>query len=154
MRDAIVLFLDFDGVLHSRTDALGSPGVFGYLDALVEALEPFPEVVIMVSSSWRLEYTLTELKMFLGPLGKRVVGTTHLIPQESRYEEIRFSMCKRTEPWLAIDDDDGGWPEGERERLIHCDPTDGLGDAGKAGELVARLTELRGIIDAQQKPET
>ncbi|MGA1527066.1 MAG: HAD domain-containing protein [Burkholderiaceae bacterium] len=61
------LFLDFDGVLHSMS---------GYRDEafcklpLLEDLISDIEVDIVVSSSWRFQHSLDELRALLGKLGQ------------------------------------------------------------------------------------
>ncbi|MBX3675083.1 MAG: hypothetical protein KF776_19095, partial [Burkholderiales bacterium] len=77
----ILLFLDFDGVLH------GSPGLFGdldqrwvrfrYLPELTEVLSDFKEVEIVISSSWRYRESLAQLKRDVGKLGRRVTPGGH-----------------------------------------------------------------------------
>ena len=67
------LFLDFDGVLHSMS---------GYRDEafcklpLLEDLISDVEVDIVVSSSWRFQHSLDELRTLLGKLGSKVIGAT------------------------------------------------------------------------------
>ena len=67
------LFLDFDGVLHSMS---------GYHDQsfcrlpLLEEVLVDADVDIVISSGWRFQYSLDELKDKLGQLGSKVVGTT------------------------------------------------------------------------------
>jgi hypothetical protein len=67
----IYLFLDFDGVLHSIGE---SPRLFEHADRLGTVLKAFPEVRVVISSSWREIHPLDELRAFCGPiLGARVI---------------------------------------------------------------------------------
>ncbi len=79
MTDAPILFVDIDGVLHP----VGSrePVWFNRLPLLAQALgEPdLAHVQLVVSSDWRIAYTLDELRLRFPPdLRLRVVGTTPL----------------------------------------------------------------------------
>lgn len=138
-----ILLIDFDGVLHKRPRphevARHYANVFEYLDPLAAALEAFPAARIVVSSSWRLTYSVDELRAFLGPLGPRMVGTTGP-ERETRYEEIVEAAGDAA--WLAIDDDDRGWPEGERWRLVLCNQWLALGEPGKLDELAEKLRAI------------
>ena len=67
------LFLDFDGVLHSMSGYRNEP--FCRLPLLEEVLVN-ADVDIVISSSWRFQYSLDELKGKLSQLGPKVVGTT------------------------------------------------------------------------------
>ena len=70
-----VVFLDFDGVTHPepcRSDAL-----FCFLPRIEEVLREHPEVDIVISSSWRLEFSLEQLRgHFSADIASRVVGVT------------------------------------------------------------------------------
>ena len=121
------LFLDFDGVLHSMS---------GYRDEafcklpLLEDLISDIEVDIVVSSSWRFQHSLDELKALLGKLGSKVVGTTgeaH-VGRHARYNEIlQYVECHNITNWRALDDASFEFPSNEM-RLIVCDPNTGVGD--------------------------
>ena len=67
------LFLDFDGVLHSISGYRDEP--FCRLPLLEEVLVD-ADVDIVISSSWRFQYSLEALKDRLGQLGPKVVATT------------------------------------------------------------------------------
>jgi len=109
----MIVFLDFDGVLHPR---IGSPAFLPRcMEALAMALRDF-EIEIVVSSSWRQTNHLPELEAFLAPLGKPVVGVTpeYVSTLHCRYNEILIFLKRagrRNEPWLAIDDDPGLFPK-------------------------------------------
>ncbi len=122
------LFLDFDGVLHPT---LAKPAEhFGCAQLLVAVLEQHkPDVVI--SSSWRLHFPMTEILDRL-PLQVRsqVVGTTGdvFIGKHARWQEIR-SYCAqhRIVDWRALDDSAFEFPP-DRPQLIRCDGGMGIGE--------------------------
>jgi hypothetical protein len=51
------------------------------------------------------------------------------VSQSSRYEQIRRDV-ERRQPgdWMALDDDERGWPSSEARHLVACDPMRGLGE--------------------------
>lgn len=163
-----VLFLDFDGVLHP----LWTPAPFNdwqlevtfgptpyagpfflHASALDSVLSPFLEhMEIVVSSTWGKDRTLEELRRLLpASIAARVVDAVHhhLPPTtetRSRLEEISWYL-QNIRPhqgslWLALDDDDSGWPEAMRLQLVHCERD--LGDAGTLRRLEAALAERYG----------
>ena len=70
----LYLFLDFDGVL--RSDGVDWQH-FEHAAQLGELLVSYPEVQVIVSSSWRHELPLDELRERCGPiLGERLVDVT------------------------------------------------------------------------------
>ena len=101
----MILFLDFDGVLHGNDVGLElnvrdeasmqslteeqrrfitrdgrlivGENLFEHADRLAVALEPHPGVRIVISSTWRIHFELDELQRFLPPaLADRVIGIT------------------------------------------------------------------------------
>src|SRR5271166_3585848 len=102
-----VLFLDFDGVLHPNGCAPAD--CFCLLPALADTITPF-ELDIVISSSWRHQYSLRSIKKrFPAPLRKRVVGTTgdSFPGTYARWKEIRAYLAEHPAPdWRALDDFD------------------------------------------------
>ena len=111
----VILFLDFDGVLHPETAP--TDRLFCHVERLAQALSEFPEVRIVVSSSWRETHTMSDILEFLGLLATRVIGATPVRPARSYLPEplwsyVREGECvawlrennRLTTPWLALDD--------------------------------------------------
>lgn len=113
-----VLFLDFDGVTHP--EPCYQEDVFCRLHLIETVLLELTAVAIVISSSWRDQYPLDELRgFFCEALRPRVVGVTPSIknpssdwlpghvPQFERQWEIETWMKANRPwgtPWLAIDD--------------------------------------------------
>lgn len=154
--DTTVLYLDFDGVLHPFgtpvIDELGkwqlkSPGVLCWLPLLEYALRPYPDMRIVVSSSWRFFHVDAELRSILGPLSDRFAGiTTSDHEVGCRLDEIlthaeAFGLVH----FLALDDDASvrthEREEGDR-RFMWCSPETGIGKQGFLIRLHERLREL------------
>jgi hypothetical protein len=109
-----ILFLDFDGVLHPQHESGVCP--FGYMDnfcQLMRDTDPAGRVEIVISSTWRLQETLEELRAHFPPdVAARIIGVTpHLPPppharRGSRQREIESWMAQHAPDgaWLAVDD--------------------------------------------------
>jgi len=129
VRPAPVLFLDFDGVLHPN---LATPEQrFVRLPLLANALGD-SEVQIIVSSSWRFEWSLARLKaLFPESIRTRLVGTTgpaH-IGRHARWNEINACCTeRRLTNWRALDDAYFEFPD-PCEQLIRCEGSRGIGQA-------------------------
>jgi len=148
-RGALILYLDFDGVLHHENclwhpklgPYLGAPprySLFQHAELLVQLLEPFPQVKIVLSTTWIRRYGVaTSTKRLPEALQKRVIGGTfhsrHMREDEFHYllrgEQV-FADVQRRQPrdWLALDDDYEGWPKTQLHRWVQTDPCEGISD--------------------------
>ncbi len=131
----ITLLLDFDGVLHT----LGVDEDFNRVHYIQTLLEKFPNVSIVISSSWGDNMTLPELKSLLPSIRNYIIGKTD-DKFEKRSDAIKdwLGRCsfRRYYPWIAIDDSaffDDDSP------VIWCDPRTGLDDESYAA-LEAAIT--------------
>lgn len=139
-----VLFADFDGVLHPTTlaadieegEVVVGTGLFGWLPALVSVLKPHPAVSVVVHSTWRYTHDVEELRLLLGELGPRVLGTT---PRGPRFESIEWwlHLNPRFSSYRILDDDAREFPTPAPPELILCDPRTGVA----APEVLAALRE-------------
>jgi len=166
------LFLDYDGVLHpdaayliSGCPVLKAEGeLFMWAPVLVELLRPYPEIKIILSTSWVRVLGFGKACNFL-PLelrSKVIGGTWHSamgrhaegahrtdiswFVELSRYQQIARYISRagvRTSNWLAIDDDADGWADTQRERLVETDGEVGLSSSLAQNELRAKLILLQ-----------
>ena len=105
----ILLFLDFDGVVHRRT---GNVFDLECLSHIERVLNDFPTVKVIVASSWREHYSLDQLKQLLGKtIADKVIDETPLITgtydQHVRYlEALKYltDSGQQNVPWVALDD--------------------------------------------------
>lgn len=163
----VVLYLDLDGVIQheavlfhprrgihmSPTEAPGRT-LFEWAPILVGILAPYPEVRLVLSSSWciRPGYDKTLRRMpeslrlrFIGGTYHRRVHGADTWTQESFVSTPRGAQViadvERRKPrrWLALDDDADNWPAHALPNLIQCDGRTGLSDEGVQHELSARL---------------
>ena len=131
------LFLDFDGVLHPSI----STDFFSKIDILEQTIKN-NAVAIVISSSWRFQYTLEELKNMLGPcIAAQVIGVTgdvH-IGKFARYEEIMkwIHIHQECTDYSILDDSAYEFPK-NLPNLILCDSRTGL-DRQTSQRLVAWL---------------
>jgi len=156
-----VLFLDFDGVLHPdivyRTLGriiLGVDGValFEWLPVLQEQLAQHADVQLVLSTSWVRVLGFNKTLRWLPPaLRSRVVGATwHSAMNAEAWEGLTRYMQivsyvhrHNVTRWVAIDNDDMGWPDIAYDRLVHTDDMQGLGDERAQRELAEKLGLLR-----------
>lgn len=159
-----ILYLDFDGVLHPADvrvlPADGHPRVyvrghptdrplFEHLPLLEQLLKPYPQLRIILATSWVREFGYEYALEKLTPsLQERVIGAT-LYPAPARYYCIQIDAEERgLTRWLALDDDLNMWPEAELCKVVA--PTDrslGLAQPGIAEQLSAALAELCGPVN-------
>lgn len=109
----MILFLDFDGVMHPFP-AIDAP-MFARASFLWRVLRACPEVRVVFSTSWRDEFPLEELVEFVTygggeDLAGRFVGITPNIEHEGYYGrrdlEIEYWLAEHAvgAQWLALDD--------------------------------------------------
>jgi hypothetical protein len=129
MKSELILFLDFDGVLHPDPPSNSAP-LMCRAPLLQAWLEQYPQVSVVISSTWRLKRTLPQLQALFPEWSDRIVGVTPNIPQEiyQRQHECETWMRDHSKPWvhwLALDDRAWNFRPFER-RLVLTDPTTGL----------------------------
>jgi hypothetical protein len=118
---AVILFLDFDGVLHPNNRA---GRLFMWGTRLAAWLDTWPGVDVVISSSWREVHPKDEIVEMLGPaIASRVVGCTPWARQKrddgvypaatttqfkyERQAQIAAWMASSWDParaWVALDD--------------------------------------------------
>lgn len=166
------LFVDFDGTLHVGNAYIGEDEeitldtgrpLLEFAPLLAELLEPYPDVEIVLTTSWArrvpeervIEYLPAELR-------RRVVGTTRDIkPRRSyvldgteRTDIIRsYAYGKRLKHWLAIDDavfgaERFGREPGELvEHFLLLNPSSGISDSNALAHIAKWLTEVHAARD-------
>ena len=128
-----VVFLDFDGVTHPEPT---SGPFFVQLPRIEEVLRAYPQVPIVLSTSWREVYPLQELLAHFSPdISWRVRGTTpvmdwslrlnHAVPlsKATRQAEVQawlYEHLTMAQPWIAIDDR-AHWFEPDCRHLVATD---------------------------------
>lgn len=148
-----VLYLDFDGVLHHQDVRVSHKHgihfgpeayetgrkhtLFEHAPLLEQFLEPYPQVRIVLSTTWvQHDGFQRASKRLPSSLQRRCVGTTFhghmekfLFREASRGMQIYSDVgrrCPRT--WLALDDDYFGWPAFCKDRLIQTNEDLGISD--------------------------
>jgi hypothetical protein len=131
----LLIFLDLDGVLHPHSERKNTARQFELLPRFESVLHDFPEIQVVITSTWRLDSMARVLSIFSEDIRPRVLGATPDLsnaagegnPRGRRQREAMRFMTDRglsEQPWLAIDDDVENWTD--TNRLILCDPTFGL----------------------------
>jgi len=116
MSRPIILFCDWDGVLHRYGAHVKE--YFECLPHLEEILRSFPEVQIVVCSDWRKLHTIEELREPFSPdMRARLIGMSPCFSFEKYGEGIRYEEAKAylrennmdLERWVALDDISENW---------------------------------------------
>lgn len=148
---AKVLFLDIDGVLHPNgnahfipgTDKVGGHYLFKWLPILLEVLTEFPDVEVVLSSTWRYCWQTDEelrenlpaklIEVLVGTTGRAFMG---------RYDAILdYAIRNRVSSYVIVDDDKNSFPENCPE-LVWTPSTRGIKSEKSLGELRAKLKAM------------
>lgn len=131
--------LDFDGVLHPDP-CYDEVDLFANRLLLEEVLREFANVDVVITSTWRLKYSLENLKhFFVDDLASRFIGVTPqwfdypilcdiIGPTYLREIEILAWLRESAMPWrqwVALDDKKH-WFRPFCKNLIACDPAVGM----------------------------
>jgi hypothetical protein len=133
------LYLDFDGVLHHENVRVSNRGgpylqappryqLFQHADMLAELLAPYPELLIVLSTSWAVRYGVaTAASRLPEALQDRVIGGTfhskHMRESEflelHRGQQVTADVARRQpRDWLALDDDEEGWGSSAHHHVL------------------------------------
>ena len=110
----MLIFLDFDGVLHPCGKDVPH---FCYKPLFEDTLRKCVNVSVVVTSTWRLAYSMKELKVFFSEdIGSRIIGVTPILDDDapySRYREISQYLEDKNQvmPWIAIDNEPDLFPK-------------------------------------------
>lgn len=134
------LFLDIDGVLHPSDTY--TEGLFRWLPLLLTAIEPYPDLKIVVHSSWRLAHRDFQdlLSQLPQELREKVFAVTP-IDQWERWKSILQYCADNTidlEDYLILDDARAEFPWGSTQ-LIWTPGKHGLSNDKAYNQLIARL---------------
>jgi len=156
-----ICLLDYDGVLH-HDEVYYKPGagvfmneggheLFEWSHILADLLEPYPDVKIVLSTSWArmlgFEYARAALPE---PLRSRVVGATFNnrdiqkadFDFMSRGIQVEWYVKRRgVRRWFAIDDDSDGWTLDDG-RLVRTQSHLGLSETAVQEEVRRALALL------------
>lgn len=155
-----VVYLDFDGVLHPdaafRTrngiELLHHPGhsLFEHAPLLDDVLKPYPDVKIVLSTSWQLlegGYEHAKSRLSAG-LQTRCIGGTYnrrntrkaWFESMSRPDQVVLDVRKRKPAkWIAVDDWPGEWPTWAWQNVVRADPVLGIADITVLEDLKSKL---------------
>lgn len=108
MEPKILLFLDFDGVLHPDPPTIEAP-LFCRAALLYQFLLQHSRLAIVVSSTWRRKRSLAELRSLFPEWSDRIVGVTPESPEPNFARQFECETWMRENanpwtPWIALDD--------------------------------------------------
>ena len=160
--DALVLYLDYDGVLHHENvrwhprqgaylDAPDGYALFQHAVLLETLLAPYPSLRIVLSTSWVRVFGYSRAAKRLTPqLRARVIGATYHSTMRAQdfaamprgYQVWNDVQRRQPRDWLALDDDAQDWPDWCRDRLVHTHEHAGLSEPAVRAELRAKLAAM------------
>lgn len=162
-RDGLVLYLDFDGVLHHENVRISNKTgpflqaperyiLFQHAELLASLLRPYPKVLIVLSTSWAVRYGLTAAaKKLPSELQARVIGGTfhnrHMHMQEfldtHRGQQIAADVLRRQpRDWIALDDDEEGWCPSHLNHFVQTHMYEGISDPEVLSKFKAKLEAM------------
>jgi len=103
----MILFLDFDGVLHPLNRATGT---FARVPHFEQVMRDYPEVDIVISSAWREEHSIEALRLvFSEDFRHRIIDVTPILANKPHLREAEIlswlrDVGREYESWLALDD--------------------------------------------------
>ena len=136
-----IIFLDIDGVLNSLTSKRDPSGRFGRkaFENFKLILDALPDTVVVVTSTWRYNYTLTEMKTYFHEVGidpRRIADMTSDLRRDDgmirhspgRDEEIRAWLAQHpdVDRFAILDDVDLEQMTGLEEHFFQTDFDEGL----------------------------
>lgn len=156
----MILYLDYDGVLHhcnvrlaqygygeARVPVMAEPGheLFSWaaiLERILDEEDPEGKVKIILSTSWGYHFGI-EAKSFLPEsLQARVIGKTNQSMLSRGEQILKHAKANGYKRWIAIDDDRCRWPYDHQDRLVYCDSETGLSDSNVQADLRSKLRDL------------
>lgn len=156
----IVIFVDFDGVLHrlgeeafdEHFNLIKNANLFCWRSILEDLLEPHPAVRIIVSSDWRRLFGDEALMRLLGrDLGQRFVGVVETYNSSRAAEIIVDASRRKLDYWLAVDDDPSVL-EARRQgdqRFVGCSSDTGLSAPVVQREIRLKLAHLVSVFGSR-----
>lgn len=134
------IFLDFDGVLHPPRAIAGAkppltpqqvmqgwPETFQHLPVLAEILQGHPDIVVVVSSSWRMYLTDAQLGELLEPIRAWYAGSIGSAHLGRDIAITNWLNLNNISDFVVLDDVQlffpGKWPT-----LILCESSTGISD--------------------------
>lgn len=160
----LIVYLDFDGVLHHK-NCLWHPKRGPYLKAQPEnvlfqhapllecLLSPYPQIRIVLSTSWVRSYgCIGAAKRLPQSLQVRVIGATF----HSRMNKTEFISSPRgmqvwgdvvrrqPKDWIALDDDWLHWPKWCLDKYVKTHEFAGISDPDVMAEISRKLAVMCG----------
>jgi hypothetical protein len=167
------MFVDFDGTLHVGNAYIDKNNeitldsgrtLLEFAPLLAELLAPYPDVEIVLTTSWARRLPEERVIAYLPlELRRRVVGTTRTIKLRRSYvldgtertDIIRsYAYGKRLKHWLAIDDavfgaERFGREPGELvEHFLLLDSRSGISNSNALSRIAKWLTEVHAARDS------
>lgn len=120
-----IVFIDFDGVTHPAGGPAGQTLPFEWVPLLAEQLVAFPDVGVIVHSSWREQFSEDYLQDFLAPLGKQFAGAALAGRKDVAIEQYLL-LHPEVEAAIILDDEPDQIGPVTGAVILGCDPQRGI----------------------------
>ena len=114
-----ILFTDLDGVVHPGPKVATGLTHFCWLPDLSRMLASWADIRLVIHSTWRHQYDLSELREMLGPLSSRVLDVT-VGPGRWGSIEGWLSRNPSVRSFRVLDDEPDEFPHPPPSELILC----------------------------------
>lgn len=162
-KNGLVLYLDFDGVLHHENVRISNKQglfllaperyrLFQHNELLANLLLPHPQVQIVLSTSWALKFgVIGAAKRLLPELQSRVIGGTfhnrYMRKDEFQWlprgqQVIEDAQRRQPMDWLALDDNEDGWTEPHAKHWVRTHQYEGISDPGVLATFKQKLEAM------------
>lgn len=142
----MILFLDFDGVMHPRGKNSDVDCLFQSAPVLWVLLAQNPDLDVVLSTSWRTDYPFDVLQEFCTYEGgeqyiNRIVGANPKVNFDKRGLECRLWMDNNRpcDAWLAVDDDASLYDSGCDTYIVNPETGLTMSDVGPIQSLIDSL---------------
>ena len=150
----VILFLDFDGVVHERDAGRSGLRRYEFLPRIENVLRDFPEVVVVVSSDWRMPVPDWSARWararVSADLRSRVIGAVPDLGEEDQAVGRRRREAEaylrdngmHGSQWIALDDNVTIWGPAD-SRLLVCDDGFRADDEERLRDALAAMRQQR-----------
>lgn len=147
----VIVFLDFDGVLNTRSSVHDGVHLESDKVVILNKICKIIKAKIVISSSWRIIYTLDEIRLLLertGLKGTDVIGVTPVSEDDFRGDEIKTWLENNPVDRYVIIDDTDAFHHYQKKVHIQCDPYVGLTEknAYDAVKIITEFDELMNVV--------
>lgn len=120
-----VAFIDFDGVTHPARGVGSAVLPFEWVPLLAHLIAKYPDVGVVVHSSWREQFAQDYLQDFLEPVADQFAGVAPLGPKATSIEQYLLAHPEINDA-IILDDEPDEVAAVAGVQVLPCDPRLGI----------------------------